>query len=140
MAVLAGPTMAAADSFKLKIRGKGGHASTPVKIIDPVMTGAQIVAALPGHIMRRVSVFDQLVTTITKFYAGTGMNVVPETAGLTGDVRTFCSKTRDLVEQEIGNLVDHMARMNGGIAEYRFELGYPPAVAPEGKKSQTSPN
>lgn len=131
MAVLAGPAMAAADSFELTIRGKGGHASGPTEVIDPVMIGAQIVAALPGHIMRRVSAFDQVVTTITKFHAGTVMNVVPEKAVLTGDVRTFCSKTRDLVEREIGNLVDHIAQMNGGTAEYHFERGYPPTVNTE---------
>lgn len=131
MGVIAGPAMAAADSFELTIQGKGGHASTPTEVIDPVMIGAQIVAALPGHIMRRVGVFDQVVTTITKFHAGTVMNVVPDTASLTGDVRTFRPETRDLVEAEIGNLADHIARMNGGSASYHFERGYPPTVNSE---------
>lgn len=131
MGVVAGPAMAAADSFELTIKGKGGHASTPTEVIDPVMIGAQIVAALPGHIMRRVGAFDQVVTTITKFHAGTVMNVVPDTASLTGDVRTFRAQTRDLVETEIGKLVDHIARMNGGSASYHFERGYPPTVNSE---------
>ena len=43
-----GPIMAAPDTFKITIKGKGGHGSQPHKTIDPIFISAQVITALQG--------------------------------------------------------------------------------------------
>ncbi len=43
-----GPIMAAPDTFKITIKGKGGHGSEPHKTIDPIFISAQVITALQG--------------------------------------------------------------------------------------------
>ncbi|HLL51134.1 MAG TPA: amidohydrolase, partial [Thermomicrobiales bacterium] len=49
-----GPAMAAADRFRILIKGKGGHGAKPHDTIDPIMIGAQIVTALQTLVSRVV--------------------------------------------------------------------------------------
>jgi amidohydrolase len=42
-----GPLLGAADTFRITVRGRGGHASAPHKAIDPVVVAAEIVLGLP---------------------------------------------------------------------------------------------
>ena len=44
--LIAGPAMAAPDTFECTIIGKGGHAAIPHGTIDPIAVGAQVVSAL----------------------------------------------------------------------------------------------
>src|SRR4030095_3485867 len=41
-----GAVMAAEDNFTITVTGRGGHASTPQTVIDPLVTAAHIVVAL----------------------------------------------------------------------------------------------
>ncbi|HEY3472596.1 MAG TPA: amidohydrolase, partial [Amycolatopsis sp.] len=61
-----GPLMASADSFHVRVTGKGGHGSAPQHTIDPVPAAAAMVGALHTMITRRVSVFDPAVLSVTR--------------------------------------------------------------------------
>src|ERR671926_792435 len=47
-----GPMMAAADQWRLTVRGRGGHASMPYQAADPIPVAAEIVLALQSMITR----------------------------------------------------------------------------------------
>ena len=49
-----GPIMAAPDTFKIRIIGKGGHGSSPHEAVDPVFVSAQVVTALQGVTSRMI--------------------------------------------------------------------------------------
>ena len=128
VALRVGPLLAAADTVTIEITGKGGHAAIPHMAIDPVVIGAEIVTALQTIASRRIDPLDSLVISVTRFDAGTADNIIPETARLTGSVRTLKTETRDQIEAEIRRIADGIAAAHGGTAEVTFSHGYPATV------------
>jgi amidohydrolase len=123
-----GPAMAAADYFSITIHGKGGHGAKPHATIDPIVIGAQIVTALQTLVARAVDPTEEAVVTVGTFQAGQAFNVIPETAALTGTVRTFNDRNRDYLERRIGELAQGIAAAMGGSADYTYTRGYPATV------------
>src|SRR3954447_11466210 len=69
-----GPAMAATDTIRITVRGRGGHASEPNTSLDPVTVAAEIVVALQVMVTRRIDVFDPAIVTIAQIVAGTTNN------------------------------------------------------------------
>ena len=121
-----GPLLASSDNIRITVRGKGGHAgATPHQAIDSVLIGSQIVGALQSIVARNVNPLQSAVVSITQFHAGTAFNIIPETAELSGTVRTLDPEVRDLVERRIGEVADSVARAYGGSAETNYTRMYP---------------
>ncbi|RXH17364.1 M20 aminoacylase family protein [Bradyrhizobium guangzhouense] len=121
-----GPLLASSDNIQITVRGKGGHAgATPHQAIDSVLIGSQIVGALQSIVARNVNPLQSAVVSITQFHAGTAFNIIPETAELSGTVRTLDPEVRDLVERRIGEVADSVARAYGGSAETKYTRMYP---------------
>ena len=97
LGVAGGPVMAGADIFTIKVTGKGGHGAIPQQTVDPVVASAQIVSALQTVVARNVAPLDTAVVSVTTLHAGTAFNVIPQTAELTGTIRTFDSGVRQRV-------------------------------------------
>ena len=89
-----GPMMAAADQWRMTVRGRGGHASEPHAAADPIPVAAEIVLALQSMVTRRVDVFDPAVVTVAHIEAGSTNNVIPDTAFLEGTIRTLSAERR----------------------------------------------
>ena len=121
-----GPMMASADRFDLTIRGKGGHAAYSHTTVDPVVVGAQIVAAFQTLASREVSPLDSVVVSVTQFHAGTAYNVIPGVAELKGTVRCLSNTLRN-------SMPGKMERIAAGLcaafrAEYDFTYDPGPPV------------
>jgi hippurate hydrolase len=121
----AGPIMAAADSYALKVRGRGGHGAMPHKTVDPVVISAQIITALQTLVSREKHPADPAVLTVGQFHAGTAFNIIPEFAELGGTVRTLDPKTRRRIPERMRELAQGVARGMGGEAELDYEFSYP---------------
>ncbi|HEY2732764.1 MAG TPA: M20 family metallopeptidase, partial [Polyangiales bacterium] len=76
IATRAGALMAAMDGFRITVRGRGGHGSTPHETIDPLPIACEIVIGLQTWMARRVPTFDPAVLTVAKIQAGTALNVI----------------------------------------------------------------
>ncbi|WP_285872232.1 M20 family metallopeptidase [Metabacillus litoralis] len=126
-----GPLMAAADFFKVKIQGRGGHGSQPHMTKDSVVIGSQLVSNLQQIVSRRVDPLDSAVLSIGSFEAKNAPNVIADTAKLAGTVRTFKESTREYVEQEIERIIKGTC-MTGDV-EYKFEYqkGYSAVINPK---------
>jgi amidohydrolase len=123
-----GPTMAAADEITIIVEGRGGHGAMPHQGVDPVLIGAQIVAALQTIASRNVDPLDSCVVSVTRFEAGTANNIIPQSAWLNGTVRTLKAATRDAVEKRIHEIVAGVAAAGGATARVEYRRGYPPTV------------
>ncbi|QGG93754.1 M20 metallopeptidase family protein [Actinomarinicola tropica] len=123
-----GPLMASADEVFVTVRGHGGHASTPHFTADPVPVACEIVGAVQTAITRRVDVFNPAVVTIAQIQAGTTTNVIPETASLSGTIRTTSERTRSRVHEDLERLATGIAAAHGMEADVRIERGYPVTV------------
>jgi amidohydrolase len=99
LGIAGGPVMAGADILSVKISGRGGHAAIPQQTIDPVVAAAQIVNALQTIVSRNVAPLETAVVSVTTINAGTAFNVIPQTAELTGTIRTFDTGVRQKILQ-----------------------------------------
>jgi amidohydrolase len=99
LGIAGGPVMAGAEIFTVRITGKGGHGAIPQQTIDPVVAAAQIVSALQTIVSRNVAPLETAVVSVTTLQAGTAFNVIPQTAELTGTIRSFDQEVRQKVVQ-----------------------------------------
>jgi amidohydrolase len=104
ISVASGPVMAGADIFTIKITGKGGHGAAPHATIDPIVASAHIINALQTIVSRNVAPLATAVVSVTTVHAGTAFNVIPQTAELTGTIRTFDSGVRQKVVERFGQI------------------------------------
>lgn len=124
-AMCKGPIMAATDEFDLSIKGRGGHAAQPHRTIDPILAGSQLHIAIQSIVSRNIDPLDSLVISITKFNAGEAYNVIPETAKLSGTVRTLSKETRAYAEKRIRDAAAGIAAVTGAEITVRYKNNYP---------------
>jgi hippurate hydrolase len=123
-----GPMMAAADQWRMTVRGRGGHASMPHAAADPIPVAAEIVLALQSMVTRRVDVFDPAVVTVAHIEAGSTSNVIPEAVFMEGTIRTLSAARRREVIEAVERVGSHIAAAHGLTAEFVHEEGYPVTV------------
>ncbi|HSM23238.1 MAG TPA: amidohydrolase [Anaerolineaceae bacterium] len=99
-----GPMMAAADTFEIKILGKGGHGGLPNMAIDPTVAAAQLITSIQSIVSRNVSPFDQAVVSFGSIHGGSTFNVIPALVELTGTIRTFDPEVRQLVLKKLESI------------------------------------
>jgi amidohydrolase len=127
-----GPLMAAADTIRVTVSGRGGHASAPHDALDPVPAAAAMVGALQTAVTRRIDTHQPVVLTIAHIIAGTTTNVIPETAYLEGTLRSLSETTRATMYEEIRRVCRHTAMAYGCTADVDIEPGYPVTVNDSG--------
>ena len=96
--------MAANETLKITIKGKGGHAAMPDQCVDPIMIGAQVISAIQSVVSRSVAPLDSAVVSITMVDAGFVSNVIPNEMNLTGSLRYFRSEVGNEVKEKIKNI------------------------------------
>lgn len=124
IALKPGYMCANSDIFKLTVKGRGGHASLPHMVLDPIPVAAQIVTALQQLVSRQVNPLDSAVVSVTTFHSGTATNVIPDSVEMTGTVRTYKTETRDLMEKHLRQIVDYFARAFDMTVELEYNRGY----------------
>ncbi|KIG10900.1 M20 aminoacylase family protein [Caballeronia concitans] len=127
----AGPLMAACDTVKVRIVGRGGHAARPHLAVDPVVVGSSIVMGLQSIVSRNIDPNEAAVVTVGSFRAGKAANVIPEDAVLEMSVRSFSATVRETLEKRIRALIASQADAYGATVEIDFIRGYPVLVNSE---------
>jgi hippurate hydrolase len=120
--------MAATDTIRITVRGRGGHASEPHGAVDPITIAAEIVLALQVMVTRRIDTFDPAVVTIAQITSGTTNNIIPETAFLFGTIRTVSEASRERVRAGVRQVAEGIAAAHGATAEVDLEPGYPVTI------------
>ncbi|HEY3685020.1 MAG TPA: amidohydrolase [Streptosporangiaceae bacterium] len=100
-----GPTMAAADSLRVRLHGRGGHGSRPEATIDPVVMAASTVLRLQTVVSREVAAGETVVLTVGSIRAGAKSNIIPAEAELRLNVRTYDEAVRERVLAAIDRIV-----------------------------------
>ena len=119
-----GPIMAATDDFRVVVRGKGGHASTPHFGVDPIPVLSEMVLALQTMVTRRIDAFNPAVLTVAKIRAGSTHNVIPESAEMLGTIRTVSEWTRAAVTTGFERVVRNIAAAHDCEIEVEMKAGY----------------
>ncbi len=127
LGISAGPLMAAAEFFRIRLLGRGGHGAVPDAAVDPIVAAAQVVTALQSVVSRNVSPRETAVVSVTHIRAGETFNVIPPDALLEGTIRTFQPAVRETVLRRFREVVEGVAGAMGCQAEIEF-MDYTPAV------------
>jgi amidohydrolase len=100
-----GTFASAADSFRVTVYGRGGHASQPHVTIDPVVLAAHIIVRLQTVVAREVDPREAAVVTVGSVVAGSTENIIASEAVLKINVRTVTVATRDRVLSAIKRII-----------------------------------
>jgi amidohydrolase len=128
VAVKGGTQMASSDTFRIVVRGKGGHASAPHHALDPIPIACEIVIALQTMVTRRIDAFDPGVLTVGQIMSGTTSNIIPETATVLGTMRAVSERTRTLLHDGVRRVAENIAIAHEGIADVEVIFGFPVTV------------
>ena len=108
-----GVITSAADSFQIRLFGRGAHGSMPQASIDPVIMAAATVMRLQTIVSRELAPTEAAVVTIGALQAGTKENVIPDEAVIKLNVRTFDEGVRKRVLAAIERIVKAEAAASG---------------------------
>ena len=115
-----GAMMAAADIFKITIKGKGGHGSTPEQSDDPILTATKIINNLYLLPSRKFSALDSVVISVCQIHAGTNSNVIPDEVMMEGTVRYFSK----IVGEKIPPLFEKVIKEECKSSDTTYTLEY----------------
>ncbi|MCQ4923431.1 M20 family metallopeptidase [Tissierella carlieri] len=127
IAIKKGGLMAAVDTIRIKVKGKGGHGAIPNATRDPIIAASAMLMNLQTIVSRNVSPLDSAVISIGTFNSGTANNVISELVEMSGTVRSFDSKVRKMLPKRIKEVLEYTAKayMVDVELDYIFDL---PAV------------
>ena len=108
-----GVITSAADSFEIRMFGRGAHGSMPEASIDPVVMAAATVLRLQTIVSREVAPAQSAVVTVGALQVGTKENVIPDEAIIKLNVRTFDEAVRRRVLEAIKRIVEAEAEASG---------------------------
>jgi amidohydrolase len=117
-----GAFMASSDWFTIKVNGKGSHGSQPWGGIDPIAASAQIIEGLQHIVSRQMDLTNApVVITVGTINSGVRSNIIPETAEMTGTIRTLDSKMQQDVHQRIKHTAENIAKSSGATADVQID-------------------
>lgn len=126
--VAPGPFFAAPTAFKAVIEGRGGHAAAPHQSVDAIVVAAHAVVALQTVVSRSVAPPDAAVLTIGKLQSGFRGNVIAESATMTGTIRSYEDRVRELMLQRVEQILGGVCAAFGATYRFSHNTSCPPLV------------
>ncbi len=124
-----GPAMAAVDTFDLTVHGRQTHGSRPWGGVDPIVATAQIINAVQTIVSRKVDVTKAAaVVSFGAIKGGIRSNIIPDKVELVGTIRNFDMGIRDIVHDNLRQIVENTAKASGATADLVIHSGYPVTV------------
>ncbi|MBE9182727.1 amidohydrolase [Oculatella sp. LEGE 06141] len=123
-----GALMAAVELFDCTISGKGGHGAMPHQTIDSIVVGSQVINALQTIVARNVDPLKSGVVTVGKFHAGHALNVIADSAQLSGTVRYFDPAYDTFFAQRVEQIIAGVCQSHGASYTLNYRKLYPPVI------------
>lgn len=130
--IKSGELMAAPDDFELTIYGKGGHGAYPHACIDPIALSARIINAFDMIATRLTTPLSPKVISTCVIKSGNMYNIIPDTAYMSGTVRTFDRHIRTQIPEMMERAVENICCIAGANYDFQFHYRYPPLINHEG--------
>lgn len=122
--VATGPLTASSDSFKIKIKGHGGHGARPHECVDPINVACHIHSSLQAINAREIQPGEHVVLNIGSIHGGNAGNVVPEIVEMEGTLRTYSKELRKVIKERIGFICKNVAEAFKAEAEVIYSPNY----------------
>ncbi len=123
-----GPIMASEDNFTIHLRGRGGHASAPHLLVDPLVISAEVITALQHVVARNVDPIATAVLSCTDLRTDGARNAIPSNVHITGGTRSFDPAVQALLEHRIRSISTGIAAAHGATANVAYTREFLPTV------------
>ena len=123
-----GAIMASEDNFTISITGRGGHASAPHLVIDPLVVAAEIILALQSIVARNVDPQHAAVLSCTTIETDGSRNAIPGQVVIKGDTRTFDTAVSALLEERMRAIVDGICTAHGAKGTVTYTHEFEPTI------------
>ena len=108
-----GPLMSEKSVFEITYTGRPGHASLPHKCVDPIVAAASLIGGIQTVISRNIDPFEPAICTVNSIKAGDPDTASPETAFITGYIRSFDHPSHERMEERLRELSENTAAAYG---------------------------
>lgn len=115
-----GPFLAASNSFRIVVKGKGGHAAMPHLSIDPVTTAAQIVSQAQTIVSREQDPLEAAVISFTTIHGGSAFNVIPSEVAIEGTIRALSTEGHQKLTKRLEEVAKAVAESYRCEAEFEM--------------------
>ncbi|MEO8068134.1 MAG: M20 family metallopeptidase [Flavobacteriales bacterium] len=122
-----GPFMASSDELYLTVKGRGGHAAQPEKLIDPIMIMARLLPQLKEE-FAALRPAEKTVLAFGRVEALGATNVVPDEVRIAGTLRAFNETLREELHAWLPKRADEICLSMGGSCDLEVRPGYPVVV------------
>ncbi len=120
-----GMYMASCDELHITVKGKGGHAALPHKLVDPVLMSAELICALQKVVSRKIKADIPAVLSIGKIEGNGATNIIPDEVKLEGTFRCMNEEFRFKAHEEMQKIAKGVADSYGGEIDFDVRVGYP---------------
>jgi len=111
--------MAASDRVDISLHGRQTHGAWPWKGVDVIAVAAQIVQTINTLTARTIDpTTTPTVFTIATVDAGVRYNIIPDSAVMSGTLRTFDIAQRNDLVARAEAAIDHVAEAYGATADF----------------------
>jgi amidohydrolase len=118
--------MAASDWFTIKVKGKQSHGAAPWLGIDPIVVSAQIINGIQTIVSRQTQLTKEpAVISVGMIHAGVRQNIIPETAEMSGTIRTFDPAMQQDIHEKLKRTATLIAESAGATAEVTIDRKTP---------------
>jgi len=111
VAIKAGASSSASDSYSITFHGRGGHGSMPAATIDPIPIAARFVTDTQVVISREKDPAAFGVLTIGAINAGSAPNIIPDSAEVKVNLRSHSPEVRKLLQDGTARVAKSAAAM-----------------------------
>lgn len=120
IALKPGSLMAATDTIKIQISGAGSHGGYPHRGHDPILASSALVLGVQSIVSRNIPPQEAATISFGSIHGGTADNIIPDKVKLSGTVRSYSSKIRDLLEGRLAEMVDKISSAYGCSSTFKY--------------------
>lgn len=125
-----GKFYAASDTFSITVHGKSAHGAEPEKGVDALQAAARLAVRLVE--LRNALDGERCAVTVGTLQAGTAINIVADTAHLTGILRTLGPDSRARMRTLVTAAAANIAAQTDTQIDVQIHESYPGVVNDDG--------
>lgn len=111
-----------ADTYKVTLHGRGGHASQPHVTCDPVVMAAYATTRLQTLVGREINPLHPAVVTVASIQAGQAENIIAQSAVMKIDLRSSAEDVRKKLNDGVKRIIKAESMASNAPQEPDFEI------------------
>ena len=117
-----GGIAAAADRFKITVKGKACHGAYPQTGMDATVCASAMILNLQTMVSREFSPMDTLVVTVGSIHSGSRFNIVSGEAVMEGTIRSFSREVHEQIPVVLKRICEETAKTFRCTAEVDYDV------------------